>query len=135
MGNTGNSTGLHLHFEIRDSLNIYDKTIDPSEYMGITNKTGFYNSKDYEISEVPKFVQGDIVKIPIKFTGAEEGQSSLIEIADGQQLWVYNSILNKEKTEAKAVICFVDQYKIMVEIDSITQEAKQFWVGVKDVHF
>ena len=50
MGNTGNSTGKHLHFEIRNSSNKYADTISPASYMGIPNKTGTYNTSDYQIS-------------------------------------------------------------------------------------
>ena len=50
MGNTGNSTGKHLHFEIRNSSNQYADTISPASYMGMPNKTGTYNTSDYQIS-------------------------------------------------------------------------------------
>lgn len=50
MGNTGNSTGKHLHFEIRNLSNKYADTIDPAEYMGIPNKVGDYNTENYQIS-------------------------------------------------------------------------------------
>jgi hypothetical protein len=50
MGTTGNSTGVHLHFQIEDSKrNVYD----PTEWLGIPNKVGSYNSADYQI-DTPK---------------------------------------------------------------------------------
>ena len=50
MGSTGNSTGKHLHFEIRNSSNKYADTLDPADYMGIPNKLGNYNSSNYQIT-------------------------------------------------------------------------------------
>ena len=52
MGSTGNSTGKHLHFEIRNVSNKYGDVINPADYMGIPNKVGSYNSANYQISEV-----------------------------------------------------------------------------------
>lgn len=49
MGNTGNSTGKHLHFEIRNSSNKYADTISPAGYMGIPNKVGSYDTNNYQI--------------------------------------------------------------------------------------
>lgn len=46
MGSTGNSTGVHLHYQINDSSNT---PIDPSVYMGIPNEKGNYNSKEFQI--------------------------------------------------------------------------------------
>ena len=48
MGQTGNVTGVHLHYQINDSDN---NPINPAAYLGIPNKKGNYNSKDYAIME------------------------------------------------------------------------------------
>ncbi len=50
MGSTGNSTGKHLHFEIRNSSNKYGDVSNPADYMGIPNKVGSYDSKNYQIN-------------------------------------------------------------------------------------
>ena len=50
MGSTGNSTGKHLHFEIRNANNKYADTISPAGYMGIPNQVGSYNTSNYQIN-------------------------------------------------------------------------------------
>lgn len=47
MGTTGNSTGVHLHYQI----NRGGIPINPCDYLGIPNKIGNYDSKDFEIKE------------------------------------------------------------------------------------
>ncbi len=48
MGSTGNSTGVHLHFQMNDKNNA---PMNPCKYLGVPNKKGSYNSKDFQIGE------------------------------------------------------------------------------------
>ena len=50
MGSTGNSTGKHTHVEIREFNNGQAvRKLNASNYMGIPNVVGTYNSADYQI--------------------------------------------------------------------------------------
>ena len=51
MGSTGNVTGIHLHYEIRNYLNEYSIVDNPCDYMGIPNKRGTYNEADYQVDD------------------------------------------------------------------------------------
>ena len=53
MGATGNVTGAHLHYEIRNASNKYGDDQNPTTYMGIPNKVGIYESENYQIREIP----------------------------------------------------------------------------------
>lgn len=55
MGTTGNSTGVHLHYQI----NRNGVSINPCDHLGIPNKKGKYNSKNYEIREETNMYKDD----------------------------------------------------------------------------
>ena len=79
MGSTGNSTGPHTHVEIREFRNgQIVRRLNPAEYMGIPNKKGTYNSKDYAIQETPtKKVKVFAIRTNIRETPGLDGKAHL----------------------------------------------------------
>lgn len=67
MGSTGNSTGKHLHFEIRKSTNKYGDDINPCVWLGIENKVqSGLNSNNYQINNDKKTLNvGDVKKFKV----------------------------------------------------------------------
>lgn len=60
MGATGNVSGVHVHYQINNASN---QPVDPCPYMGVPNKKGTYNSKEFEIGgEVNDMVFTDDAK-------------------------------------------------------------------------
>ena len=131
MGDTGNANGVHLHYEIRDYTNKYGETISPAKYMGVPNEVGHYNSRDFQIVN-DRFEIGAKVYIPCKFTGAIEGKYSLVEL-NNTQMWVYSYSLSANRDSIKATICYVEDNKIMVEIEALLTSQKQFWIDKSEV--
>ena len=59
MGTTGNSTGTHLHYQLQNGTTV----IDPTDYLGIPNRIGEYESEDFQIREVNQMFK-DINDVP-----------------------------------------------------------------------
>lgn len=72
MGATGNATGKHLHFEIRDTSNKYGNDLNPCDWLGIENKVQRgINSANYQINtdneNTPETLKvGDIKKFAVR---------------------------------------------------------------------
>lgn len=69
MGSTGNSTGKHLHFEIRKASNKYGDDINPCYWLGIENKVqSGLNSENFQLKENDKKTLnvGDIKKFAVR---------------------------------------------------------------------
>ena len=47
MGATGNVTGVHVHYQLEKNNTV----LNPSEYLGVPNKIGNYNSSQFEVPE------------------------------------------------------------------------------------
>jgi len=60
MGNTGNSTGVHLHYQINNADNV---PVNPCPHLGIPNEKGIYDSADYKIKETDDMTFKDADKI------------------------------------------------------------------------
>lgn len=140
MGSTGNSTGVHLHYEIRLSCNKYDMTSNPAAYMGIPNRVGFYNSINYSIDK-KKTEVGDKVFIECLDTGAKHDAAgtSLIQVESDvpyvgtviKQIWVYDSTLKDNKTKVQATICHDSGDRFIIELDTEDESAsdRQIWIS------
>ena len=66
MGDTGNTTGPHTHVEIREFKNgVAIKKLNSSNYMGIPNQVGTYNSADYAITNENSTIKSTVGQIKI----------------------------------------------------------------------
>lgn len=74
MGSSGNSTGTHLHFEVRQGANAYSATVDPLEYISLENPRSA-SSSDEEFIEWLDKMEGSSVPI--------DGYYIIEDIGDG----------------------------------------------------
>ncbi len=56
-GTTGNSTGIHLHFEIRETPYTPNNHINVANYLGIKNKKGIVVKRELSKEEKKKFIK------------------------------------------------------------------------------
>lgn len=47
MGSSGNSTGTHLHFEVREGQNTYSSTVDPLQYISVENPRRVFTGDEF----------------------------------------------------------------------------------------
>ena len=56
MGTTGNSTGIHLHYQIN---NTNGSSVNPCSHLGIPNVKGSYNSANYQLKGDDDYMTGE----------------------------------------------------------------------------
>ena len=100
MGSTGNSTGVHLHYQLNNANNV---PINPCEYLGIPNEKGTYNSNDYAIKENEKMRFNDYESIA-KWARPAVDKVSSLKIMNGDDSGNFNPKNNLTREEAAQII-------------------------------
>lgn len=116
MGATGNVSGAHLHYEIRNSNDGYGNVINPVAHLGIPNKPDIIiNSNDYQIKETPKYKVGNQVACSTRYP---QPNSDITEVEH----------LNPYK---KGIIAYIEEgskNKYLIQFDD-----KQAWCNDGDI--
>lgn len=66
MGSTGNSTGIHLHYQVNDKNN---NPMDPTAFIGVPNRKGTYKSEEFIImnfkdqNEIAEWAEDAVIKV------------------------------------------------------------------------
>lgn len=100
MGTSGNSTGVHLHYQINNSAN---QPINPCPYLGVPNVKGTYNSADYQIKEEDDMTFKDDAKIA-NWAKAAVDKVSDAGIMVGDAKGNFNPKANLTRQEAAVII-------------------------------
>lgn len=100
MGTTGNSSGIHLHYQLNSAANL---PINPCPYLGIPNSKGTYNSANYELPEDDDMTFKDENKIA-KWAKDAVDQVSDAGIMVGDDKGNFNPKKNLTREEAAMII-------------------------------
>lgn len=135
MGSTGNVTGKHLHYEIRQGKALTKETlVNPAEYCKIPNSKGTYDSNNYQLNS-NTLKNGDIVEIDLNIGVCCPVNDNFLLCDnfvlrdDRRQFEVHKSVVkNNNRLIARATVCSVDGNDVFVQVfDDIN--GRQFWVA------
>lgn len=116
MGETGNATGKHLHFEIRDTSNKYRNDLNPCDWLGIENKVQYgLNSENYKINTT------------------NENTPSQINVGDIKKFAVRTNVREQPNLDGKAHL-FLPNTTVEILETSVNNEDGYIWDKVKIVY-
>lgn len=118
MGSTGNSTGKHLHFEIRKASNKYGDDINPCYWLGIENKVQRgLNSNNYEINT----------------NKVETNNSNALKVGTIKKFAVRTNVREQPNLEGKAHL-FLPNTTVEIMETSVNNEDGYIWDKVRIVY-
>lgn len=118
MGATGNATGKHLHFEIRNTSNKYGDEINPCDWLGIENKVQRgLNSNNYEINT----------------NKVETNNSNALKVGTIKKFAVRTNVREQPNLEGKAHL-FLPNTTVEIMETSVNNEDGYIWDKVRIVY-
>lgn len=76
-GSTGNSTGIHLHFEVRDNPYLPRNHVDAAKYLGIKNEIG--EIKELKSEKKLGYTKIEAMELVQQATGFEEATMEYLD--------------------------------------------------------